>query len=100
MMSGLLSCLMLIQAATRDNYSKIETGMSRVDVIKLLGKPPEAAVSDDESWSSAFTVLSYKLRHEGQLWKTGPFRIWVQFDAKGLVQGKMYDTVEWSKKFD
>ncbi|MCI0640524.1 MAG: hypothetical protein L0Y72_12775 [Gemmataceae bacterium] len=83
--------LVLFQdGATHVNFHRIQLGMTRQQVERIVRQPPAKNVTDADRFSISFTVLSHDIRQAGDLWRSGPLRLWVVFD-KDRVTGKMIE---------
>jgi SmpA / OmlA family len=77
---------------TPENYEKIEVGMTNQQVVRLLGGPPADYATDAERSSKGFYSQAYlRTKKYGDLWRSTQCRIWVVFDAKDCVKGKLLE---------
>jgi hypothetical protein len=81
----------LLDGVTPENYGKIEFGMTKQEVIEILGMPPVVNVTADDRLSFFYTVNSSEIMQNGDLWRLGTQRIWVLFDKNNTVRGKMWE---------
>jgi hypothetical protein len=88
-------------------YEEIRIGMTRRQVLELLGCPPLAHVTNrdrsstalcdsrtctiDSSWFEAKTTSKQisEVRPNGDLWRSRTWQIWVVFDERNRVRGMM-----------
>jgi hypothetical protein len=52
---------------------------------------PVANVDDADRFSRFFTMSSYSIRQNGELWRTGSVKLWVVFDKEQRVTRKMLE---------
>lgn len=76
-----------IGAARYADYEKINEGMTRAQVIKLLGRDPDKKTSEDYLGCGTLNMMLIQL--EGELWRFEDCQIWVRFDTQGQYCGKM-----------
>lgn len=78
----------LFDGVNEDGYYKIQLGMSRPEVIMILGRP-SLGVLGLEDFPRGGTKASMAIESGGEVWKSATATIWVLFDENGRVQGKM-----------
>jgi hypothetical protein len=89
-----------LPGVTPENYGRIELGITRWQVMAILGglPVPAAKVSQYERagllLGQPTTVSSMMVRRNGESWQSGYRRIWVEFDENDRVRGMMYEEVE------
>ena len=85
-------------------YARIQFGMTRQEVQKIVRLPPVAKVTDADRFSLSFTMASDHMRQAGALWRSGERKLWIVFDKDQRVTGRMLDhdeadpLNEWLKK--
>jgi hypothetical protein len=91
---------------TPEAYDRIRLGIKKEEVLALLGRPPDRNVTDEDRvasplrWRSIFTMdvsgfdslENDAIRQKGHLWKIPTCRIWVAFDERQRVIGKVLET--------
>src|SRR5437870_1363265 len=84
----------LLDGVTPRNYARIELGMTKQEVVTILGRPPVEKVTQADRFSWWFTSASHEIRQNGELWRSGTLRIWLRFDNQRRVTGKMMEGPE------
>jgi hypothetical protein len=79
----------LLGGFVAEDYNKILIGMTKEEVMQILGGPPVDNVTDADRYSRTFSMSSYHIREIGKLWRSGKLQIWVVFDENNQVTGKM-----------
>lgn len=74
---------------THANFEKIQFGMKRDEVVKILGGEPLTTIPEPTVFDFYGTLSSLEIQQNGELWESGTIRIWVEFDAEDRVTGKM-----------
>jgi outer membrane protein assembly factor BamE (lipoprotein component of BamABCDE complex) len=75
---------------TPENGEKLKLGMTRQQVVRLLGGPPTTNVAaTDRSSRSPFDAFTSnnEIRQSGELWRSRTCRIWVVFDETNRARG-------------
>jgi len=90
-MCVILLMLFFQDGATYVNYSRIEIGMTRQEVAKIIRQPAVATITDDDRFSVSCTRASHEMRQEAELWRSDTWRIWIEFDKEQRVTGKMFE---------
>ncbi len=94
MMYGLLFFMALNHGVTTENYDKIEFGMSRPQVVKILGRESNAYDADKRKARllsrprPGGVWLLMEIEGDGDTWENGDLQVWVLFNADGQVTGK------------
>src|SRR5262245_47160952 len=70
---------------SRENYARIEEGMTKTEVVALLGCRPHFAPWE---FDGIGPFLSWRLDETGHVWETPEFRIHVFFDGYDRVVNK------------
>lgn len=81
----------LHDCVTAEYYRKIEMGMSRQEAERILRRPPALRITETDRHSLVSSVSSHLIRETGTLWCSPKGRLWVVFDAKDRVTGKMLE---------
>ena len=82
--------LLLNPGATELNYWRVQIGMTRQEVARIVRQPPVANVTDADRFSNGSTFTSH-IRDEGELWRSGTKKLWIRFDKNQRVVGKMLE---------
>jgi SmpA/OmlA family protein len=81
-----------------ESVKKIKFGMTRQEVVWILGRPPEANVAEhDRKVDADYPTLNPAIRQQGDFWRAGALRVWVLFHAGGKVVGMSYESTRTSK---
>ena len=90
-MLTLVPLVLLSGGANEVTYSRVELGMTRQEVQRIVRVLQVAKVTDADRFSLSFTMASHQIRQEGELWRSGTRKLWVVFDKDQRVTGKMLD---------
>ena len=71
----------------QQSYEKIGSGMTRAEVIEILGSRPHYAPGELKRVRIVGTLLSMQLESEGEVWESEEYRIYVLFSADGKATG-------------
>ena len=70
---------------SRENYAKIEDGMTKAEVISIMNNGPDYAPGELKDHGP---FLGYRLDETGHVWQAAEFRIHVFFDRDDKVIAK------------
>jgi septum formation inhibitor-activating ATPase MinD len=90
-MYAVLLLLLFQDGPTWVNYSRIQLGMTRQDVARIVRQPAVSNITDADRFSVGFTMASHQMRQEGELWRSDTWRMWISFDKEQRVTGKMFE---------
>jgi hypothetical protein len=82
--------LSIATGISKDSYDKIETGMTKPQVIAILGCDPHYPPGQLKEFSLGGTVSSMILEREAYIWVCSNRRIYVRFNSEEIVCGKMW----------
>jgi outer membrane protein assembly factor BamE (lipoprotein component of BamABCDE complex) len=77
------------EGATYQNYARIELGMTRDQVAKIVRQAPATKITDFDRYSVFSSATSRSMRLEGELWRSGKTKLWLKFDKDNRLTGKM-----------
>src|SRR5512139_2295119 len=90
-MIAVVLLILFQEGATYPNYARIELGMTRDQVAKIIRQAPVAKITDLDRHSSFSSTLSRSMRLEGELWRSGKLKLWLKFDTDNRLTGKMFE---------
>jgi hypothetical protein len=64
-------------------YQRIRSGMSKDEVVELLGAEPTYGPGELKDSSPVFTIKGWQLQTKAHIWESGERRIYVIFDEEG-----------------
>jgi hypothetical protein len=68
-------------------YSRIERGMTRMEVYEIVGRPSLGVLGAPGSLHG--TLTSMIIEAEGEVWRAPRFTLWVLFNEDGRVTGHL-----------
>jgi hypothetical protein len=87
-LSGLVLLLSVKgDAVNRRNYERIKIGITKAEVIEILGREADYGPGEAESFSLGSTVLTHMMDTQAHVWESPEFRIYVLFDEHWTVTG-------------
>jgi outer membrane protein assembly factor BamE (lipoprotein component of BamABCDE complex) len=71
-----------------ESYDKIDVGMTRRTVERMLGGPSRGKRTRNDAFNFYYTTISDDIMTNGETWMSPMATIWVCFDCHDLVTAK------------